>query len=71
MAFPVALDVGTFAGSTSASMICRLYDLRTGELVAESSRELHANATGDAIRKRLLLMLASWIHRDFEPRLSR
>jgi hypothetical protein len=71
MVFPVALDVGTFAGSTSASMVCRLYDLRTGELVAESSRELHANATGDAIRRRLLLMDASLIHQDFESRLPR
>jgi hypothetical protein len=71
MVFPVALDVRTFAGSTSASMVCRLYDLRTGQVVAESSRELHADATGDAIRRRLLFMLASWTHQDFESRLPR
>jgi hypothetical protein len=64
--FPVSLRVASSIGWTYVQGMCRLYDLRTGELVAETKRELQLNNTGADARNQLFVILAAMVRNDFQ-----
>ncbi len=66
MLVPVVFSLNSSLGLTIGNSTFRLYDLHSGELIFENSRNPNVNLSGEIGKKHMAISLIGWTYDDYE-----